>query len=48
MALTRERTPIQRYLAELTRLRALTADQLAQEVDDLAPLWVAVKVVPEL
>lgn len=48
MPSSRQHPPLQSYLAELARLRALTPDQLAQEVDQMAPLWVSLKVVPEL
>ena len=48
MSLHRRRLALETYLAEVTRLRRLTFDELTEEIDRLDPLWVTLKVVPEM
>lgn len=37
---------LDRYLAELSRLRKLSDDDFDDEADLLVPIWVTVRVVP--
>ena len=43
-----QRPALETYLAEVAKLRTLPVDQLQEEVDQLAPIWVPLKVVPEV
>lgn len=48
MSLHHQRPALETYLAEVTRLRAFTIEDLTQEIDGQEPLWVTLKVVPGL
>ncbi|VXB08045.1 hypothetical protein NOCARDAX2BIS_140075 [Nocardioides sp. AX2bis] len=48
MSSPQQHPALQSYVAELARLHTLTPDGLAQEVDERVPLWVSLRVVPEL
>jgi hypothetical protein len=41
-----QRPPLDTYIAEVARLRALPFDELHEEVDRLTPMWIALRVVP--
>jgi hypothetical protein len=48
MPSSRDTPPLEIYLAALSRMRGLTSDQLAEEVNRLTPIWAPLKVVPGL
>ena len=45
---TRQEPALDIYLAELVRLRALTLEGVAEEMEDKAPLWVSLRVVTKV